>query len=107
MSTLSARLTLGFSCVAHAYTHLAMLLYATVVLTLEDAFAMSYADLQWLAVPGFVRFGVASLPAGWLGDRWSNAGMMAVFFFGLGGALILTGLATTPTGLMMGLALAG
>ena len=107
MFPLSARLTLGFSCVAHAYTHLAMLLYATVVLTLEDAFAMSYADLQWLAVPGFVLFGVASLPAGWLGDRWSTSGMMAVFFLGLGGALILTGFATSPRGLMIGLALAG
>ena len=107
MSSSSARLTLGFSCVAHAYTHLAMLLYATVVLTLEDAFTMSYADLQWLAVPGFVLFGAASLPAGWLGDRWSTSGMMAVFFLGLGGSLVLTGFATSPTGLMIGLALAG
>jgi len=84
-----------------------MLLYATVVLVIETKFGFSYADLQWLAVPGFVMFGVAALPAGWLADRWSAPGMMAVFFFGVGGAAVVTGLADTRIGLMIGLTAIG
>ena len=101
------RLTLGFSCTAHAFAHMFILLYATVVLALECEFAMPYAHLQWLSVPAFVLFGFGSLPAGWLGDRWSSAGMMAIFFLGTGMAAIVTGLATSPLGIMLGLALIG
>jgi MFS family permease len=100
-------LTLGVAGVAHAYSHLFILLYATVVLVLGPDLGMTYAELQWLSVPGFVLYGAAALPAGILGDRWSSSGMMAVFFFGLGGASILTGFATSPAGLLVGLTLIG
>ena len=36
-------LTVGFASAAHAYAHLVVLLFATVVLVLEDEWAMSYA----------------------------------------------------------------
>ncbi len=107
MSRASARLTIGFACVAHSYAHLCILLYATVVLVLEQEFGLPYADLAWLSLPGFVLFGIGALPAGWLGDRWSTSGMMAVYFLGVGAATILTGLATSPLGLMVGLTLIG
>ena len=32
---------------------------------------------------GLVLFGVAALPAGWLGDVWSQIGMMVIFFLGI------------------------
>jgi len=60
-----------------------------------------------LSVPGFVLFGAAALPAGWLGDRWSQSKMMAAFFFGAGGAAIITGLAQSTIGLFIGLTLMG
>ncbi len=107
MSKTSERMTLALSSVGHAYSHLFMLIYATVVLVLEHEFAMPYADLAWLALPGFVIFGLGSLPAGWLGDHWSNTGMMTVYFFGLGAASILTGTVDTPMGLLLGLGLMG
>ncbi len=100
-------LTHGVASVAHAYSHLFILLYATVVLVLVDDFDMSYSELQWLSVPGFVLYGAAALPAGILGDRWSASGMMAVFFFGVGGAAIFTGLASSPAELLIGLSLIG
>jgi MFS family permease len=103
MTRLSNNLTLAFSCIAHAYAHLFILLYATVVLVLQNKWDMSYADLQWLYVPGFVMFGVAALPAGWLADRWSAAGMIAIMLFGLGATSIMTGLADSPVGLITGL----
>ncbi len=103
MTRYSDKLTLGFSCIAHSYSHFFILLYATVVLVLEREWGLSYADLQWLAWPGFVMFGVAALPAGWLGDRWSAPGMMGVMFIGLGAAALFTGLSTGTTSLMIGL----
>ncbi len=98
---------LAFSSVAHFYTHVIMLLYPTVVLALEGVFDWSYGELLKLLLPGYVLFGLAALPAGWLGDRWSSRGMMAVFYFGTGAATILTGAASSPLGIGVGLTLMG
>ena len=57
---------------------------------------MTYGELIALSFPGFVAFAVGALPAGWLGDRWNRIHLMALFFLGIGGASILTGLAQTP-----------
>jgi MFS family permease len=103
----SARTTVVFSNVGHAYTHLFMLLYPTVVLTLEREFQRSYGELLTLATAGFVLMGAGALPAGWLADRWSGRGMMAIFFFGMGGAAVLTGLADSLFMIATGLGLIG
>ena len=100
-------LRLAFLNMGHAYDHLFMLLYATVVLALEDAFGMTYGELIALSFPGFVAFAVGALPAGWLGDRWNRIHLMALFFLGIGGASILTGLAQTPWQIAAGLTLIG
>ncbi len=103
----SERLALAFSNVGHSFSHLFMLLYPTVVLVLEHEFNMSYGELLALMTIGNVLFGVGALPAGWLGDRWSMRAMMVVFFVGLGGASILTGLTSSPLGIAVGLAFIG
>jgi MFS transporter, FSR family, fosmidomycin resistance protein len=107
MNQPSAVLALGFSSAGHFFAHLLMLLYPTVVLALEGQWGMSYGDLLSLSLGGFVLFGLGALPAGWLGDRWSDVGMMVVFFVGTGGAAIATGLTDGPVGLALGLALIG
>ena len=107
MTHLSGRLTIGLASVAHAYSHLFILLYATVVLALEREWGLGYDYLFALSIPAAIMFGLGALPAGWLGDRWSAAGMMAVFFFGVGAASILTGLADGPIGIALGLTLLG
>ncbi len=107
MPATSSRLSLAFTCVGHSYSHLFMLLYATVVLALEDEFARSFGELLTLSFPGFIAFGVCALPAGWLGDRWSALGMMVIFFVGTGAAAMLTGLASTTFELGAGLTLIG
>jgi len=90
--------------VGHFMDHLLMLVFATVAaLTLTREWGMSYAELVPYAMPGFVAFGVLSLPAGWLADRWSRQGMMAVFFVGIGLAAIATSLARTPLEMATGL----
>jgi len=98
---------LGFSATAHFYTHVIMLLYPTVVLVLDDVFDWTYGELLELLLPGYVLFGLAALPAGWLGDRWSTRGMMAVFYFGTGSATVLTGFANSPLAIGIGLTFMG
>ena len=93
--------------VGHGLDHLFLLLYPTVVLTLEGVFGRSYGELLSLAVPGFIAFAAGTLPAGWLGDRWSRPAMLAVFFVGIGVSAILTGFARTPFELAVGLTLIG
>ena len=88
---------------AHFIDHYAMLVFAAAVVVMAPAFGMAYADLLPYATPGFVAFGAGSLPAGWLGDRWSRRHMMAVFFLGIGAAMIAVGLVRTP--LQLGAAL--
>src|SRR3546814_20308334 len=51
--------------------------------------------------------GAGALPSGWLGDRWSRNGMIAIFFIGIGAASIVTGFASTPFQIGAGLLLIG
>jgi len=107
MSAPSHRLALGFSAIGHSYSHLFMLLYPTVVLVLQREWNMSFGELIQLAMIGQILFGVAALPAGWLGDRWSATGMMVLFFVGTGLSSIATGFARDPFELTVGLAAIG
>ena len=104
---MAERSRLLFINVGHGFDHLFLLLYPTVVLTLERVFERSYGELLSLAVPGFIAFAAGTLPAGWLGDRWSRPAMLAIFFVGIGVASCLTGLARTPFELAGGLTLIG
>ena len=81
-----------------------MLVFATAAaLTLAREWGMSYAELIPYATPGFVAFGLFSLPAGWLADKWSREGMMLVFFFGIGISAVATALAQSPLQIAFGL----
>ncbi len=93
--------------IGHLLDHFFMLIFTTAVLTMESEFADSYGRLLLLTTWSFFFFGGASLPAGWLGDKWSRTGMMFVFFIGIGGASILTGFANDPLQVEIGLALVG
>ncbi|TWT10535.1 MFS transporter [Reyranella sp. CPCC 100927] len=81
---------------AHAIDHLVMLIFPTIVIALSQEFAMPYGELLALSLGGFIAFGACSLPAGWLGDRWSRHKMMVVFFLATGVTCILTGFVETP-----------
>ena len=91
----------------HAFDHLLMLIFPTVVLAMSAELGRGYAELLPLSLGGFIAFGACSIPAGWLADRWSRFGMMAVFFFGIGGASVLTGFAKGPAQIALGLTLIG
>jgi MFS family permease len=107
MSTTSARLSIGFSCVGHTFSHLFAPIFYVVALGLEDELGLSHGEVIGLIVAGNVLFGVGAPVAGWLGDRWSAAGMMVVYFFGCGAGMMATGLAGTPLTIALALAATG
>ncbi|MEM9359020.1 MAG: MFS transporter [Pseudomonadota bacterium] len=94
--------------VGHFLDHLFLLIFATVAaLVLTNEWGMKYAELIPYATPGLIAFGLFSLPAGWLADRWSREGMMVVFFIGIGCASIATSFVQTPVQMAGGLFLIG
>jgi MFS family permease len=91
------RLHFLFLNIGHFLDHLFTLIFATVAaLALTREWGLSYEQLVYYATPGFLAFGLFSLPAGWIADRWSRHGMMAVFFVGIGLASIGTAYARSP-----------
>jgi len=102
------RLHFLFLNIGHFLDHLFMLIFATVAaLALSRDWGMSYDELIPYATPGFIAFGIFSLPAGWIADRWSRQGMMAVFFIGSGLTAMLATLATGPMQLAICLFISG
>jgi MFS family permease len=101
------RLSIGFINWAHAIDHYVMLILATAVIELGVVFHWTYAELIALGTPSFVAFGVFSLPAGWLADRWSRRNMMALFYLGSGASLLVAGLAPNLTVLAVALTALG
>ena len=94
--------------IGHFLDHLFMLIFASAAaLALTAEWGLSYAALIPYATPGFFAFGLFAIPAGWLADRWSRDGMMAIFFIGIGISSVLAGLADTPLQIAFGLGLIG
>lgn len=89
--------------VGHALNHYFLLIFPSVVLTLHKEWDMSYAELLQVGSGAMLVYGVMSMPAGWLADRWSRKGMMLVFYFGMGTSALLTALSQTPWQMGLGL----
>ncbi len=94
---LERRRSIAFLNWAHAITHFVLLIYPTVVIGLEVVYQRSYSELIALSSTAFIAFGVFSLPAGWLADRWSRRNMMGAFYIGCGLSLAAAGLAPNLT----------
>jgi MFS family permease len=97
------RLSIGFLNFAHGLDHYVMLIFPTVVLTLEGVYGRNYGELIALGTASFFAFGIFSLPAGWLADHWSRRNMMAAFFIGCGLALVAA--AAAPNLIVLAVAL--
>ena len=90
--------------VAHFFDHFFLLIFPTAVIAIEADWALSYGDALALGTSMYVAFGLATLPAGWLGDHMDRRTLMIVFFLGSGAASIFTGLASGSVSLAIGLA---
>lgn len=102
-----ARAALSFSCIGHLYAHVFEPIFYIVALVLPGELGLPYEEVLTLIVAAKLLYGILAPGAGWLGDRWSTTGMMAVFFLGLGASAIAVGLATTPLALAVALAATG
>lgn len=90
--------------IGHFLDHMFTLIFATVAaLALTREWGVSYSELLKYATPGFLAFGLFALPAGWIADKWSREGMVAVFFVGIGLSSIATALAQSPLQVGIGL----
>lgn len=107
MTQPSSRISLGFACVGHTYSHLFQPIFYVVVLALEKDLGLSHGQAVVLIVAGGILFGLAAPFAGFLGDRWSATGMLGLFFLGTGGSMIMTGFADSPFMIGVWLAVTG
>ena len=103
----SARASLAFSCAGHAYAHIFEPIFFIAALVLPAEMGLTYEEVLALIVGGKVLYGLLAPMAGWLGDRWSTVGMMAVYFLGLGAAAVGVGFAQGPWMLAAALGLMG
>ena len=103
----SARASLAFSCAGHAYAHIFEPIFFIAALVLPAEMGLTYEEVLALIVAGKLLYGLLAPLAGWLGDRWSTVGMMAVYFLGLGAAAVGVGFAQGPWMLAATLGLMG
>ncbi|MCZ2134071.1 MAG: MFS transporter [Burkholderiales bacterium] len=93
---------------AHAIDHLALLIFAAAVSAIARDFGMArWEDLMPYATGAFVMFGIASLPAGHLGDLWGRRAMMLIFYFGMGLSLLVVALTRSPWQMALALTVMG
>lgn len=102
-----ARAALSFSCIGHLYAHVFEPIFYIVALVLPGELGLPYEQVLALIIAAKLLYGVLAPAAGWLGDRWSTVGMMAVFFFGLGLSAMAVGLTDSALGLSIALAATG
>ncbi|CDK99320.1 putative major facilitator superfamily, general substrate transporter [Magnetospirillum gryphiswaldense MSR-1 v2] len=102
-----ARAALSFSCIGHLYAHVFEPIFYIVALVLPGELGLPYEQVLALIIAAKLLYGVLAPAAGWLGDRWSTLGMMAVFFIGLGLSAMAVGLTDSALGLSIALAATG
>ena len=112
------RIDFAFLNAVHFFDHFLILIFATVAMAiatdrqveitgLNVDWKMTYAELIPFSVAGFTAFGLCSVPAGWIADKWSRPGMIAIFFIGMGAATMIASLAASPWHLAAAILLIG
>ena len=101
------RLITFYAATGHLMMHMFAAFYFVIVLAIEDDWNFSYDELINLWLLGSLLVGLGSIPAGWLSDRWSRSGMLAIMFIGLGTSSILCGFSNNKFSLMINLSALG
>ena len=95
----------------HFIDHMLMLIFAKAAFNAGIYFGidkdLAYAEMIPYGIPSLILFGACAPLAAYLADKWNRSGMLTVFFFGIGSAAILTGLAQSLLQVGIGLALIG
>jgi FSR family fosmidomycin resistance protein-like MFS transporter len=96
-----------FAGAAHGTMHLFGAFYFTIILALERVWEMSFSELIALWTPAALFIGIAALPMGWIADRWTRGGMIAVSFIGMGAASVVASSMDGPGALILALSAVG
>jgi MFS family permease len=75
---------------AHFFDHFFLLVFPTAVIAIEADWQLSYGEALALGTSMYVAFGLATLPAGWLGDHLDRRSLIT---FATGPVSLATGLA--------------
>ena len=102
-----SKLTFTYAALGHLLMHMFAAFYFVIVLAIEDDWKLSYDELLNLWFLGSLLVGLGALPAGWMSDRWSRSGMIAIMFIGLGISSLLCGLSGNKVSLFISLSLLG
>ena len=102
-----SKLTVTYAALGHLLMHMFAAFYFVIVLAIEDDWKLSYDELLNLWFLGSLLVGLGALPAGWIRDRWSRSGMIAIMFIGLGISSLLCGLSGNKVSLFISLSLLG
>ena len=102
-----SKLTVTYAAIGHLLMHMFAAFYFVIVLAIEDDWKLSYDELLNLWFLGSLLVGLGALPAGWISDRWSRSGMIAIMFIGLGISSLLCGLSGNKVSLFISLSLLG
>ena len=102
-----SKLTVTYAALGHLLMHMVAAFYFVIVLAIEDDWKLSYDELLNLWFLGSLLVGLGALPAGWISDRWSRSGMIAIMFIGLGISSLLCGLSGNKVSLFISLSLLG
>jgi len=87
----------------HFAVHYMLLIFPTAAIAIEREWQSSYGAVLQLGTAGLIAFALATLPAGWLGDRIPRTALMLAFFLGGGMSCALAALATGPISLALSL----
>ena len=102
-----SKLTVTYAALGHLLMHMFAAFYFVIVLAIEDDWKLSFDELLNLWFLGSLLVGLGALPAGWISDRWSRSGMIAIMFIGLGISSLLCGLSGNKVSLFISLSLLG
>ena len=89
---------------AHYFTHLYMLVFPSLALTLRPALHLPLGEVLLLSFWMYLLYGVGALPAGILSDLLRPRFMLILCLFGMGSCALVASRANSPTSLKWALA---
>jgi len=104
---MTAGTTLRFLNLGHFFDHFFLLIFPTAVIAIERDWNLDYGTALTLGTPIYAAFALATLPAGWLGDRWHREWLIAFLFLGCGASSTLAAFSRDPLQLMISLGAMG
>lgn len=106
-TTRDERNILYFTCIAHAVTHVYMLVFTAVLEPMSASFGLAPHEFTAYASISTVLFGLGALPSGFLGDRVGEKAMLVGFFFLTAFGGVLVALAESRAALAVAMAVVG